>query len=313
MKPTKQMMAEQYAKLDDWLARMEPSISYFIESVPAENRGKLDYSVESLDFVEANVLEGFSTMKSHAKPEAPLDGQRLMTAAHYYAHAVYKRYLPEARWDVNLVDTRFGSLGAIDLYGPDDNPYQISPPTYEVFRHNRGTVMREKLVQRMEKIVREFRGKRRPARLVSERIRREWLSETDEALEYFLDWLPAEVSGRLDLSPESLDVLEKWLHTGSYESSEVFSGMCPEVSDGAAVYIGEVFRRRLGGRWDIPTSSPIAKSFERPVVRVREKPVMVVYPLEMIWNSLLNPKRTQWKKEFERVAGKVEMADRKRK
>lgn len=148
-----------------------------------------------------------------------------------------------------------------------------------------------------------------PTRSVSERIRGEWLSETDEALKYFLEWLPAEVSGRLDLSPGSLDVLEKWLHAGSYESSEVFAGRCPEVSDGAAVYIGEVFRRRLGGRWDIPTSSPIAKSFERPVVRVREKPVIIVYPLWFVWDALNVPNRP-WRKQFEKVRGKAGMGEK---
>jgi hypothetical protein len=70
------MIAEQHARLDEWLAKMEPSIAYFIESLPAEERGKLDYSVESLDFVEANVLEGFSTTKSHAKPKRRWMGRK---------------------------------------------------------------------------------------------------------------------------------------------------------------------------------------------------------------------------------------------
>lgn len=81
-----------------------------------------------------------------------------------------------------------------------------------------------------------------------------WLFEMDDALDCFLESLPSNTRSSLDFSPASLDAIESWL-LSTYDS--VQSVKQPDqaaILDGAARYIGETFRRNLGGKWMIETS-----------------------------------------------------------
>jgi len=78
-----------------------------------------------------------------------------------------------------------------------------------------------------------------------------WLADMDDAIERFLGGVASRVSERLDLSPASLDVLEAWI-VERYASTEAM--LAPSESrivDGLARYIGETFRKAIGGRWEI--------------------------------------------------------------
>jgi hypothetical protein len=79
-----------------------------------------------------------------------------------------------------------------------------------------------------------------------------WLAGMDEALAGFLAGKPAEL--RLDGSPASLARLERWL-LDHYPSIEAIKAD-PAVLDGATRYLGEAFRRALGGRWRIRFHNP---------------------------------------------------------
>ncbi len=76
-----------------------------------------------------------------------------------------------------------------------------------------------------------------------------WLDYMDDALEEFFAYLPEDVTTKLDYSIESLDVLEAWL----LERYPVFDAIRQEtdplILDGAARYIGETFRKWIGGQW----------------------------------------------------------------
>ena len=83
-----------------------------------------------------------------------------------------------------------------------------------------------------------------------------WLVDMDDALERFLADVPDTIATKLDYTSTSLDVLESWL-LGSYESVEAM--LEPDQSariDGAARYVGETFRRELGGQWALRLGDP---------------------------------------------------------
>ena len=78
-----------------------------------------------------------------------------------------------------------------------------------------------------------------------------WLADMDDALERFVAGLPEQVSRKLDFSLGSLDVLEQWT-LEKYPNVASTRGQAESSTlDGLARYVGETFRRELGGRWEI--------------------------------------------------------------
>lgn len=76
-----------------------------------------------------------------------------------------------------------------------------------------------------------------------------WLMNMDEALDNFLKALPDNIRQCMNYSPNSLQVLEEWL-LSKYSDTDVMLSMSEsKLVDGAARYIGEVFRKTLGGKW----------------------------------------------------------------
>ena len=100
-----------------------------------------------------------------------------------------------------------------------------------------------------------------------------WLVDMDDALEHFFDALPGEVSKRLDYSPASLDVLEKWI-LGRYESTDQMLPASEATTvDGLARYIGETVRKAIGGRWAIRLDDPKYVFYGLPeIVGYSDKP-----------------------------------------
>lgn len=83
-----------------------------------------------------------------------------------------------------------------------------------------------------------------------------WLADMDSALERFLNGLPREITERLDRSPESLDVLEAWILERYPSTQAMLAPTESRVVDGLARYIGETFRKAIGGRWEIRLDDP---------------------------------------------------------
>jgi hypothetical protein len=81
-----------------------------------------------------------------------------------------------------------------------------------------------------------------------------WLMDMSDAIERFQQSLPSELQGRLDYSPESLEVVEGFalakysMVAEAKKQSEAFT------VDGIARYVGQVFRKHLGGKWVIDFS-----------------------------------------------------------
>ena len=83
-----------------------------------------------------------------------------------------------------------------------------------------------------------------------------WLVDMDDALERFVDALPQELAQRLDYTPGSLDALEKWILDRYASTDQMLASSQATTVDGLARYIGETFRKAIGGRWGIRLDDP---------------------------------------------------------
>jgi hypothetical protein len=83
-----------------------------------------------------------------------------------------------------------------------------------------------------------------------------WLADMDDALDRFFKLLPDNVRARLDFSVASLDVLEAWILEKFHDNQEMLQPDAAIILDGLARYIGETFRKAIGGRWEIRLDDP---------------------------------------------------------
>lgn len=92
----------------------------------------------------------------------------------------------------------------------------------------------------------------------------EWLFEMDDALQQFVDGIVESTRSQLDFSPESLDVLEAWVLERYSNPEELMKPEAKHVLDGVARYIGETYRKKIGGRWQIRLDDPKYAFFGLP-------------------------------------------------
>jgi hypothetical protein len=94
----------------------------------------------------------------------------------------------------------------------------------------------------------------------------EWLMDMDDAIDRFLDQVPANIRAQLDFSPASLDVLEAWLLQRYPSVDALLSEREKDILDGAARYVGQTFREQLGGHWDIVLDDPQDANYRLPIL-----------------------------------------------
>lgn len=83
-----------------------------------------------------------------------------------------------------------------------------------------------------------------------------WLADMDDALDRFFATLPPDLRSKLDYSPASLDALEAWILERYRDTKSILDRRESTVVDGLARYIGETFRKTIGGHWDIELDNP---------------------------------------------------------
>ncbi len=83
-----------------------------------------------------------------------------------------------------------------------------------------------------------------------------WLIEMDSAISRFSSLFPSAQRSQLDFSRQSLDFVERWLLNKYPSHLELLKTSESEVLDGTSQYIGEVFRKYIGGHWDIELDNP---------------------------------------------------------
>lgn len=83
-----------------------------------------------------------------------------------------------------------------------------------------------------------------------------WLFEMDEAIQEFKNKLDQSISSRLDFTLESLDILESWILKQYNSPKDILEREEMETLDGLARYVGETYRKLIGGYWEIRFDDP---------------------------------------------------------
>jgi truncated hemoglobin YjbI len=245
-------------KLDDddfqyWLAHMDDALEEFFETLPAHVRDRLDYSIDSLDVLEAWLLERYPN------PEAALQKSetlRLDGAARYIGETFCKTI--GGYWWVDpkgeimrgmplIIDCRTGKGG-------------MCPVTMATASTDRrcgdfsSSILRKQLEslsgspERPPYIVPPAKRKKNKKTL-DEMEFDYWLKLMDRGIDELLAELPDAVRARLDYSPESLDVLEAWLLARYPDAASAKAETEIVRLDGVARYLGETLRKNIGGHW----------------------------------------------------------------
>ena len=74
-----------------------------------------------------------------------------------------------------------------------------------------------------------------------------WLTEMDSVVNRLIARVPQNTAERLNYSSASLDVLEAWLLSEYASVLEIKSESQKDTWDGASRYVGETYRKILGG------------------------------------------------------------------
>ncbi|TLV00041.1 hypothetical protein [Dyadobacter luticola] len=93
-----------------------------------------------------------------------------------------------------------------------------------------------------------------------------WLIEMDDALDSFIASFPESIRQGLNFSVESLDSLEEWLLNRYDNLSETKVKEEAMIIDGLARYVGETFRKALGGKWTIELDNPVYAYYRIPTL-----------------------------------------------
>lgn len=93
-----------------------------------------------------------------------------------------------------------------------------------------------------------------------------WLFEMDDHLKEFIDILPTDISSKLDYSTGSLSFLEGWLLSKYGSVNEILKESEKQTLDMVARYVGETFRKNLGGIWNIDLKNKKNVFYRMPVI-----------------------------------------------
>ncbi len=93
-----------------------------------------------------------------------------------------------------------------------------------------------------------------------------WLASMDDFLEQFIAQFPEEDQLRLDYSPSSLDIVEAWILNSYPNTNAMLSLSESQAVNRAACYVGETFRKKMEGKWDIRLDDPIYAYYSMPII-----------------------------------------------
>jgi hypothetical protein len=106
-----------------------------------------------------------------------------------------------------------------------------------------------------------------------------WLMDMSDALERMKNSLPKDISEKLNYSIESLDTLENWILEQYPTVNDIIPQKEASIVDGYARYVGETFRKYLGGKWIIELDNPKHVFYNMPEIdtkSLRDCPLSLV-------------------------------------
>lgn len=92
----------------------------------------------------------------------------------------------------------------------------------------------------------------------------EWIFYISDKMDYFTEEFAKEQGLTLDYSMESLDVLEVWILDHFDDAKELIAE--GQLLDYLTIYIGETFRKYIGGKWFIDLENKKNAYFSMPVL-----------------------------------------------
>jgi len=94
-----------------------------------------------------------------------------------------------------------------------------------------------------------------------------WLFAMDDRLEQLPDFLPIDISTKMDYSPSSLSILEKWLLNQYDGVKKILENSEKQRLDVLGCYVGETLRKKLAGIWDIDLKDKKNAYYQIPVIK----------------------------------------------
>jgi hypothetical protein len=120
-----------------------------------------------------------------------------------------------------------------------------------------------------------------------------WLIFMDDYISRFAAALSPEDQEKLDLSPESLDMVEAWLLKNFPDLTAFLHRQKDGIIDGCIVYVGEVFRDNLGCKWTINVDNPEEQYYQLPVIKNFHDPLIpMISPMNLVLKAV--EKRAGW-------------------
>ena len=243
------------AEFQRWLSSMDDGLRAFFQRQPEAVASKLDYSIDSLDVLEAWLLERYPTYEDSLKAaESPiLDG-----AGRYIGETFLKTV--GGRWSIER-EPVYGDMPVIIDFGGSGMPERPRCLATAAMDRREGDFISSAFHNTF--VVRgAYKRMRSRTRASAERAFQAWLAAMDDVLAAFFEQLPENVAAKLDYSMESLDVLEAWL-LERYPAGEAADAIIelvkrpafldpatvPPILDAVGRYVGETFRKQVGGRW----------------------------------------------------------------
>ena len=92
----------------------------------------------------------------------------------------------------------------------------------------------------------------------------EWLVLIDFKMDYFTGEFAKEQNLKLDYSIESLDEIEGWILANYKEIKDLIADS--KMLDYLTIYIGETFRKYIGGKWYIDLKNKKNAYYSMPVL-----------------------------------------------
>jgi len=92
----------------------------------------------------------------------------------------------------------------------------------------------------------------------------DWIFYISDKMEYFTNGFAKENHLKLDYSIESLDELEKWIIDNFKTINAIKDN--PQMLDLLTIYIGETFRKHIGGKWFMDLENKDNAYYHMPVL-----------------------------------------------